>query len=74
MFQYNAEQWPKSWNAFDSLAEAYEKLGNVELAISNYKQSLVLDASNKNAVEHLQNLEQRSKNGKSPRSRCNGIA
>lgn len=63
LFQYNAEQWPKSWNAFDSLAEAYEKLGDVERAIANYKRSLVLDAANKNAVEHLQKLEQRNKSG-----------
>lgn len=64
-FQYNAEQWPESWNAFDSLAEAYEKLGDVERAVANYKRSLALDPANQNAVEHLQKLEQRNKDGKS---------
>lgn len=57
LFQYNAELWPKSWNAFDSLAEAYEKLGDKPRAIANYKKSLELDPDNKNAVEHLQKLQ-----------------
>lgn len=62
LFQYNAEQWPKSWNAFDSLAEAYEKLGDAVRALDNYKRSLELDPSNKNAVEHLRKLEQAPEN------------
>lgn len=57
LFQYNAEQSPKSWNAFDSLAEAYESLGDKPRAIVNYKKSLALDPNNKNAVEHLQKLQ-----------------
>ena len=59
LFQYNAEQWPKSWNAFDSLAEAYESLGDKPRAIINYKKSLALDPNNKNAVEHLRKLQAR---------------
>ena len=57
LFRYNAELWPKSWNAFDSLAEGYEKLGDKPRAIANYKKSLELDPNNKNAVEHLQKLQ-----------------
>lgn len=64
LFQFNSERWPESANAFDSLAEAYEKLGDVEHAIANYKRSLTLDAGNKNAVEQLQKLEQARKNSK----------
>ncbi|TKR33452.1 serine hydrolase [Luteimonas gilva] len=59
LFRYNAERWPKSWNAFDSLAEAYEKLGDKPRAIANYKKSLELDPKNQNAVEHLKKLEAR---------------
>lgn len=59
LFRYNAELWPKSWNAFDSLAEAYEKLGDKPRAIANYKKSLELDPNNKNGAEHLQKLQAR---------------
>lgn len=59
MFRYNAEQWPNSGNAFDSLAESYERLGDVPLAISNYKRALELDPSNTNAAEHLRKLGQK---------------
>lgn len=59
VFRYNAEKWPKSWNAFDSLAEGYEKLGDKPRAIANYKKSLELDPNNKNGAEHLQKLQAR---------------
>lgn len=59
VFRYNTEQWPNSGNAFDSLAESYERLGDAQHAISNYKRSLELDPSNTNAVEHLRKLEQK---------------
>ncbi|HJR73499.1 MAG TPA: serine hydrolase [Luteimonas sp.] len=57
LFLYNAELWPKSWNAFDSLAEGYEKLGDKPRAIANYKKSLELNPDNKNGAEHLQKLQ-----------------
>lgn len=57
LFQYNAELWPKSWNAFDSLAEGYEKLGDKPRAIANYKKSIELNPDNKNGIEHLQKLQ-----------------
>ncbi len=57
LFRYNAELWPKSWNAFDSLAEGYEKLGDKPRAIANYKKSLELNPDNKNGIEHLQKLQ-----------------
>lgn len=63
LFQYNVAHWPKSWNAFDSLAEAYEALGDDTQAIAHYKRSLELDPNNKNGAEHLQKLEQRRKDG-----------
>lgn len=59
LFEFNAEQWPESGNAFDSLAEAYEQVGDVKRATSSYRRSLELDPSNKNAAEQLQKLGQR---------------
>ncbi len=56
LFRYNAEQWPRSWNAFDSLAEAYEKLGDKPRAIANYRKSLELDPTNQNGADHLKKL------------------
>lgn len=56
LFMYNTEQWPKSWNAFDSLAEGYEHLGDTSRAITNYRRSLALNAGNSHATEHLEKL------------------
>ena len=58
LFGYAAQRWPDSWNAFDSLGEAYELAGDRERAIANYQRSLDLSPSNGNAVEHLRKLRQ----------------
>lgn len=56
LFRYNVEHWPQSWNAFDSLAEGYEKLGDKPKAIANYRKSLALDPNNTHGAERLQQL------------------
>lgn len=56
LFRYNTEQWPQSWNAFDSLAEGYETLGDKANAIANYRKSLELDPTNSHGTEHLEKL------------------
>lgn len=56
LFRYNVDHWPQSWNAFDSLAEGYEKLGDKPQAIANYRKSLELDPTNKHGADHLQKL------------------
>lgn len=61
LFQYNVERWPKSWNAFDSLAEAFERQGDTPRAIANYRRSLELNAGNHQAVERLKRLDPTSK-------------
>lgn len=48
--------YPKSANAFDSLAEAHQQDKNNPLAIKNYQRSLELDPHNTNAVERLKGL------------------
>jgi tetratricopeptide (TPR) repeat protein len=39
-FKMNIEKHPDSWNVYDSLAEAYAKSGNKELALRNYEKAL----------------------------------
>lgn len=52
-FKINVEAFPKSGNVYDSLAEAYLKDGNKDLAIVNYKKSIELDPSNENGKKVL---------------------
>lgn len=59
VFKLNVDLFPKSANTYDSLAEAYQVLGNKPLAIKNYMRSLQLDPKNTNAVEHLRQLRRR---------------
>ena len=56
IFLLNVYAYPDSFNAFDSLGEAYMDDGNNKLAIENYKKSLELNRGNENAVEMLQKL------------------
>lgn len=56
IFRLNVLAFPNSANAFDSLGEAYLEAGNKDLAIENYKKSLLLDPDNKNAEEVLKGL------------------
>jgi len=56
IFEANAEAYPKSFNAWDSLAEGYKKAGKKALAIKHYRKSLELNPANANAVEMLKEL------------------
>ena len=56
IFRLNGELHPDSWNAFDSLGEAYAKAGNKASAIEAYRKSLALNPSNANAVDQLKAL------------------
>jgi Flp pilus assembly protein TadD len=56
LFSLNVTMYPKSFNTYDSLADAYEKAGNNKEAINNYVNSLELNAQNKNAVARLSKL------------------
>ena len=57
IFKLNVEAYPKGFNAYDSLAEAYMNTNQRELAIQNYKKSLELNPNNTNAAEMLKRLE-----------------
>ncbi len=57
IFKLNVEANPESSNAYDSLAEAYMKNGDIDLAIENYKKSLELNPNNQNARDMIEQLE-----------------
>jgi len=57
IFRINTKNFPESANTYDSLAEAYLKNGQKDLAIKNYKRSLELNPDNKNAIEMLNKLK-----------------
>ncbi len=57
LFKMNASNYPGSYNAFDSLAEAYNTLGNKKEALNNYRISLRLNPKNTNAKTAIKALE-----------------
>lgn len=56
IFKLNVSLYPKGANTYDSLAETYERVGNRELALKNYKRSLALNPQNTNAIEYLKKI------------------
>ncbi|MDE0561263.1 alpha/beta hydrolase-fold protein [Algoriphagus sp. NF] len=57
-FIMNTKYYPESQNAFSSLGEAYEVVGNSSLAIENYIKSLMLFPENEYVKNKLANLRQ----------------
>jgi len=57
IFKLNVEMFPKGFNTYDSLGEAYTANGDKQLAIQNYKKSLELNPKNTGAAEALKKLE-----------------
>jgi tetratricopeptide (TPR) repeat protein len=57
VFKFNVELFPKSYNVYDSLGEAYMQSGDKENAALNYKKSLELNPENNNAREMLKTME-----------------
>ncbi len=58
VLERNVKLHPKSWNAYDSLAEAYAADGDVRSAIRTYRKSLALNPDNGNARAALRVLEE----------------
>ena len=57
VFMLNAQVFPKSANAWDSLAEAYMKAGDMKTAKRYYEKSLKLNPKNESARENLQKIK-----------------
>ncbi|MBI9031551.1 serine hydrolase [bacterium] len=58
LFIINVEEYPKSANVYDSLAEAYSLIGKIDLAIKYYEKSIELNGNSKssNTLEKLKVL------------------
>lgn len=56
VFQLNVQEYPKHWNCYDSLGEAYMAAGQKDLAIQNYEKSLELNPKNTNGADMLKKL------------------
>lgn len=56
VFQLNVEAYPDSYNAYDSLGEAYANHGDRDLAIKYYEKSLELNPDSQNGKEALRRL------------------
>jgi CubicO group peptidase (beta-lactamase class C family) len=59
LFKLNVELYPDSWNAYDSLGEAYMKNGEKALAVENYEKSLAINPKNAGAVKKLEELRKK---------------
>jgi len=58
VFKLNVEDYPQSWNTYDSLGEAYLADTNKELAIKNYQRSVELNPNNAGGIEALKKLRE----------------
>jgi len=56
VFEFNARRYPDSWNAHDSLGEAYLKAGRTKDAIRSYERSLRLNPGNDKTKKMLEAL------------------
>lgn len=56
VLKLNVDAFPKSFNAYDSYAEALMMQGNKELAIKNYTTSVEMNPNNQNGIEMLKKL------------------
>ncbi len=56
LFTLEILSFPKSYEAYDALGEAYMMYGNLNKAIENYKKSLEVNSENSNAIEKLKEL------------------
>jgi predicted alpha/beta superfamily hydrolase len=57
VFKLNTEEYPKGWNAFDSLGEAYLAVGDTASAIRSYRRSIQLNPGNTNGIDVLRKLD-----------------
>ena len=58
VFKLQVQDYPKYWNSYDSIGEAYMKAGQKDLAIANYEKSIELKPDNQNGIDMLKKLKQ----------------
>jgi tetratricopeptide (TPR) repeat protein len=59
VFTMNVGTFPRSWNVYDSLGEAYMTDGRIELAIVNYERSVELNPKNEGGKKALEQLKKK---------------
>jgi CubicO group peptidase (beta-lactamase class C family) len=59
VFKLNVAEFPKSWNVYDSLGEAYLDDGQTAPAIDNYEKSVELNPRNTAGAEIVKKLKQK---------------
>jgi hypothetical protein len=57
IFEVNARAHPNSWNAYDSLGEAYANARDKQRALDAYRKSVELNPENTNAKHTIQQIE-----------------
>ena len=57
VFRLNVETYPRSFNVYDSLAEAYKNAGHDDLALEFYRKSLEINPANTNAVQMIEKIQ-----------------
>ena len=57
VFKLEVQDYPKYWNAYDSLGEAYMNARQNDLAIQNYEKSIELKPDNQNGIDRLKKLK-----------------
>ena len=58
IFRLEVQDYPKYWNSYDSLGEAYLKAGKKDLAILNYQKSVELNPDNHTGIDALKKLRE----------------
>lgn len=56
VFKINVEEFPDSWNTYDSLGEGYMEDGQKEKAIANYQKSIEMNPENENGKQMLEKI------------------
>ncbi|RCS28182.1 hypothetical protein DUT90_02445 [Polaribacter sp. WD7] len=59
VFKLNTLNYPKSWNSFDSLAEAYKLSGDIKNAVTNYEKAIALIS--KDNAAHIKRIRNQIK-------------
>ena len=62
LFDFNVELHPASWNAYDSLAEAWYEKGDKQKALELYRKSLTLNPDSENGKKFIERIENELKN------------
>ena len=57
IFQFNVDEFPDSWNVYDSLAEAHELRGDLAFALDQFRKSLAINPTSPSGLAAVQRLE-----------------